>query len=111
MLIVLLQISKYVNIYVTDQKYVNIYVTDQKYVNIYVTEHKYFNLLRHLSRVLLNLICMLITILVVFNLSYQSIKSLLLETKWMFEHQDLQMFGFKLNIYEYFSTTWSCGSR
>ena len=29
----------------------------------------------------------------------------------MFKHQDLQMFGLKLNKYEYFLHTWSCGSR
>ena len=26
-------------------------------------------------------------------------------------YQDFQMFGRKLNKYEYFSPTWSCGSR
>ena len=31
--------------------------------------------------------------------------SLLLGTKWVFEHQDLQMFGRKLNKYKFFSPT------
>ena len=31
--------------------------------------------------------------------------------KFVFKRQDLQMFGLKLNKYEYFSTTCSCGLR
>ena len=45
---------------------------------------------------------LLITTIVVFDLFYSSIKSLLLGTKCVFKHQDLQKFGFKLNKYEYF---------
>ena len=36
---------------------------------------------------------------VVFNPFYEPIKSLLFGMKWLFKHQDLQMFGLKLNIY------------
>ena len=32
---------------------------------------------------------------VVFNLFYKQVKTQLLGTKWVFKHQDLQMFGFK----------------
>ena len=31
--------------------------------------------------------------------------------KWVFKKQILQMFGLKLNKYDQFSPTWSCGSR
>ena len=40
------------------------------------------------------------TTVVVFDLFYQQVKSQLLEIKWVFKHQDLQMFGRKLNKYE-----------
>ena len=38
--------------------------------------------------------------IVVFNPFYQPFKSLLLGTKCVFEHQDLQMFGLILNKYK-----------
>ena len=38
-------------------------------------------------------------------------KSQLLGTKYVFKYQYLQMFGLKLNKYEYFSTNWSGGSQ
>ena len=38
------------------------------------------------------------TAIVVFNLFYYKVKSLLLWTKWVFKHvKDLQIFGLKLN--------------
>ena len=37
--------------------------------------------------------------------------TLLLRIQLLFKQQDLQMFGPKLNKYEYYSTTWGCGSR
>ena len=37
----------------------------------------------------------------------QLIKSQLSGIKCMFKHQDLQMFGLKVNKYEQFSPTWS----
>ena len=35
---------------------------------------------------------------------------MLLGTRSVFKHQDLQLFGVKFNKYELFSPTWSCGS-
>ena len=40
------------------------------------------------------------TTIVVFNLFYWPTKSQSLGVKWVFKHQDLQMFGLKLNKYE-----------
>ena len=45
---------------------------------------------------------LLIATIVVFNLFYLSIKSLILGTKCVLQHQDLQMFGLNLNKYEFF---------
>ena len=49
--------------------------------------------------------------IVVFNQIYLPTKSLLLGMKWQPKHLDLEMFGPKLNKYEYFSPPWSGGSR
>ena len=48
-----------------------------------------------LIKLLLTPYPLLITTIVVFNLFYSSIKSLLLRTKCVFKHKDLQMIGFK----------------
>ena len=57
---------------------------------LYVTDAKPLCFL-HVSTLIL-----LITTIVIFNLFYLSIKSLILGKKCVFKHQDLQMFGLKL---------------
>ena len=56
-------------------------------------------------------VILLITTIVVFNMFYYSIKSLLLGKKSVLRHQDLQRIDLKLNKYEKFSATRSFGSR
>ena len=47
----------------------------------------------------------------VFNPCYHPTEKQLLQTNCVFKHQYLQIVGFKLKKYEYFSPAWSCGSR
>ena len=43
---------------------------------------------------------LVITTIVIFNMHNYQVKSQLVGMKWGFKHQDLQMFGHKLNKYD-----------
>ena len=67
------------------------------------------NVAEHVVRIFT--LILLITSIVVFNLFYLLVKSLILGTKCVFKYQDLQGMDLKLNKNDDFSPIWSCGSR